>query len=674
MKKEDWAKYFPYSEIRNQQEEAINFALKSFSEGKKFCVLELGTGCGKSAIGLTIARYIYSETVSQNDRSTGSYFLTTQKILQEQYISDFGGFNGPLKSIKSSSNYTCSFNKASCGENLRALKTADRSSKFWKSCSFNCIYKKAKENFLESKEGVTNFPYFLAETQYSGKLVPRQVLVIDEAHNIDSELSKFIEITISDKFCKTFLDLEIPKDLTQTQLVKWISDTYLKSIVEKIRHFESILEKFAGLKEQMNSAEFISIAKKYEMLDKHVCKIRRFLEIYDKDNWVLNELESDQQSSRKIEFKPIDVAPYANEMLYSYGDFIVIMSATILDKDAFAECVGIDKSQMSYMSMPSPFPIENRPIIYHGIGKMSAGSINETLPKMTEAVKLILQQHKNEKGIVHCIHGDSQITMASGQQKALRDVRPGEYVLSYDEKSKMFEAQKVTNFWNRGIKPTLTLELENDKTIICTPDHKFLTRNREWVKAENLTFEDDIINTENHLKIKSITYNIEPVEVFDIEVEGNHNFVVEGVVAHNCNSYKIANYIKNHVKDARILIHDSSDRDEILEKHKKSKKPTVLISPSMTEGIDLKGDLSRFQVLCKVPYPYLGDKLVRKKMNKWKWWYPLQTAKVIIQSIGRSIRSSDDKAITYVLDSDFDNFFKSNQAMFPDCFKSCIKK
>jgi intein/homing endonuclease len=58
----------------------------------------------------------------------------------------------------------------------------------------------------------------------------------------------------------------------------------------------------------------------------------------------------------------------------------------------------------------------------------------------------------------------------------------------------MFEAQKVTNFWNRGIKHTLTLELENGKTIICTPDHKFLTRNRGWVKAEDLNFEDDIID------------------------------------------------------------------------------------------------------------------------------------------------------------------------------------
>ena len=106
--------------------------------------------------------------------------------------------------------------------------------------------------------------------------------------------------------------------------------------------------------------------------------------------------------------------------------------------------------------------------------------------------------------------------------------------------------------------------------------------------------------------------------------------------------------------------------------HINGKKPTVLLSPSMTEGVDLKGDASRFQIICKVPYPYLGDKLIRKRMNKWKWWYPLQTLKVIIQSVGRSVRSKDDQAITYILDSDWDRFYSRNSGLFPADFRNSI--
>ena len=134
-----------------------------------------------------------------------------------------------------------------------------------------------------------------------------------------------------------------------------------------------------------------------------------------------------------------------------------------------------------------------------------------------------------------------------------------------------------------------------------------------------------------------------------------------------------SNLIIENLKDKRILTHDSDNRDRVLWKHENGKQPTVLLTPSMSEGVDLKGDKARFQILCKVPYPYLGDKLVKKRMNKWRWWYPLQTAKTVVQSVGRSIRSMDDHAVTYILDSDWERFYYRNKNMFPKDFRSCLK-
>ena len=59
-------------------------------------------------------------------------------------------------------------------------------------------------------------------------------------------------------------------------------------------------------------------------------------------------------------------------------------------------------------------------------------------------------------------------------------------------------------------------------------------------------------------------------------------------------------------------------------------------------------------------------------MNKWKWWYAFQTTKTVIQSIGRSIRSDKDKAVTYILDEDWDRFYRYNNQLFPKDFKNCI--
>ena len=177
---------FPYPTIRSQQQEAIDFVDNTFQkQGKKFCIIEAGTGVGKSAVGVYAANLL--ET-SKTEKDLGTYFLTTQKILQDQYIEDFSK-NQNMLSLKSSSNYSCKYYKGStCGESLRLLKTADKESKFFKSCSYSCVYRKDKEKFIDGKKGVTNFSYFLSETVYAGKLKPKKLLVIDEAHNFISRI------------------------------------------------------------------------------------------------------------------------------------------------------------------------------------------------------------------------------------------------------------------------------------------------------------------------------------------------------------------------------------------------------------------------------------------------------------------------------------------------------
>ena len=71
----------------------------------------------------------------------------------------------------------------------------------------------------------------------------------------------------------------------------------------------------------------------------------------------------------------------------------------------------------------------------------------------------------------------------------------------------------------------------------------------------------------------------------------------------------------------------------------------------------------------QVPFPYLGDKVVKKKMSKWDWWYDVSTIRTIIQSIGRSIRSETDTAVTYILDSDWKRLYNKSKKMLPKDFE-----
>jgi ATP-dependent DNA helicase DinG len=110
-------------------------------------------------------------------------------------------------------------------------------------------------------------------------------------------------------------------------------------------------------------------------------------------------------------------------------------------------------------------------------------------------------------------------------------------------------------------------------------------------------------------------------------------------------------------------------RDEIIAKHwsystsnGNEKSKSVLISPSLHTGLDLKDDQSRFQIVVKIPYPSRADRWIetKRKLDGGRW-YNWQTALRLVQSCGRSIRSKDDWAKTYVLDSAFSRFIRENK-------------
>ncbi|MDH3396001.1 MAG: DEAD/DEAH box helicase family protein [Nitrosopumilus sp.] len=112
---------------------------------------------------------------------------------------------------------------------------------------------------------------------------------------------------------------------------------------------------------------------------------------------------------------------------------------------------------------------------------------------------------------------------------------------------------------------------------------------------------------------------------------------------------------------------DGKTQDEIISEH--AADPTgVLLSSSLWEGVDLKDDLSRFQIIAKVPYPNYTEKRTKAKMSKFPTWYTSQTLTKLLQGFGRSIRSDDDWAKTYVLDTAANNVFFKAQQMIPRAY------
>lgn len=105
----------------------------------------------------------------------------------------------------------------------------------------------------------------------------------------------------------------------------------------------------------------------------------------------------------------------------------------------------------------------------------------------------------------------------------------------------------------------------------------------------------------------------------------------------------------------RMLSHTSVDREDVLNEFRGS-GDGILVSPSMGTGVDLPGDLLRWQIIVKLPYPSLGDpqRQAQMKTELGQRLYLYDTVCDLVQTYGRAMRSEDDWGDTYLLDGAWD--------------------
>lgn len=526
-------KFFPFKKIRDCQKEILDKIIENWDNHSDF-IIEAPTGIGKSAIAVALCRMFEDQK---------AWILTTQKLLQSQYVNDFGDLG--LTEIKSKENYCCKRDNCNCLEG-RAIATSlakltnykGNSAKFY-SCLKDCNYIEAKVKFLNSPISITNYSYFLNAVKYTEDIETRGLMICDECHSVEKNIMDFIEIEFSEGFATNVLHIDknmLPKD--EENFMAFLSLTYKTRLAGII----------AELKAKMTDCadrERLSISKLYTKYDRHMCKLNRFLEAYalGPKNWIFEIGEEKKFKEHNIlyTFKPLFINMFANDNLFIKANKRIYFSATVISKKNFCNSLGLDEEKTFFMSVGSPFKVENRPIRYTPIAKMSYGNVDGALSKIVDEVDRIVGKFPNEKGIIHT------------------------------------------------------------------------------------------------------------------------------------NNYKIAKYIKENTEFCdRMLIHNSENRADVLNEHMESKESTILLSPSMAEGVDLRDDFSRFQIVCKIPFPFLGDKRISMRKDVDEGWYFTEAIKILCQAVGRSIRNEEDFADTYILDASFEFLYRRNKSLFPKWFKEAV--
>ena len=401
---------------RNQQLEALDFTKKSINSAKKYVMLQMPTGSGKSYFTLMFTNW-YKNHINKNAKFD---IITNSKILQDQYINDYPF----MKNLKGRANYPCDPYNTNCSLGWEICKTVGPK------CGSECPYTNAKEQWQGSDISLTNFHLFNTFAIYTKMITEERksnVLIIDEGHDFESVFCDFISTTLSAKALRKYgFDLKEIEDYddrimrikTIDQYVGFIEKKFLIDIDKKIDWLDKAKGK-ANTKLKNEYAKYIAFC------ESQIGKFKYLITEYDenKDNWVLDITKNTNDkmySGIILDAKPVWGSKYLKEIIFKNYDHVIFMSGSLLDKNMFSYINGIHPKITSYFEIDSDFPIKNRPLYYmKGIGKMSYNKKHETFERQLNFIKKILKKYPDKKGIIHV--GTYEI--ASWLKERLKDKR-----------------------------------------------------------------------------------------------------------------------------------------------------------------------------------------------------------------------------------------------------------
>ena len=148
---------------------------------------------------------------------------------------------------------------------------------------------------------------------------------------------------------------------------------------------------------------------------------------------------------------------------------------------------------------------------------------------LTNRHELLLPEHPSPPDDDReCFSGETLITLIDGETKALKDLKPGDQVLSWDLESNTEASGKITKLHKREVDEYLII---NSKTKV-TKEHPFYISG-SWVPAKELKVGDKLKGTKGAIEIKSIEKVSEPLVVFNLTVDKHNNYFANDALVHN---------------------------------------------------------------------------------------------------------------------------------------------
>lgn len=395
--------YFPMMEPRAPQSQALRFITRAVADGYSDIVIAAPTGVGKTGIGA--AACLWGASFEVAGHAPGGYYLVTQKMLQDQLENDFPRFKPQFRtsagSVKSSSEYPCrQYGTCMAGGMASAAGNKEGGggggSRCGQRADKSCPYTVARSRFDVSSVAVTNYPYLFTEHMNVNVLKPRNVMVLDEAHTLDRQITGFVEVTVD----KESLDAwapdcrPVPEMGSPDEFADWLRQTYLITCGNRLD--------MLGENLQSNGYSNRKMQDEFNRLKNHIGRVNHAVinMASNPGGWVF--WQENVEGELKSMAKPVSAAPFVPMLIDEMSAIRIYLSAYMGPKDVFCRSLGLAPDGVAWLDLDSNFDVDSRLIHVTPVGPMSRQHADQTLPKLLKMCEAILEAHPDEKGVIHC--------------------------------------------------------------------------------------------------------------------------------------------------------------------------------------------------------------------------------------------------------------------------------
>lgn len=321
------------------------------------------TGCGKSPCLISTSRLM---------DASRTLYLTTSKPLQNQLMDDFADSDIGMFSLVGHSSYRCM--QSGFADDFECADGRDRCA-YWRDV-------KTSQSRTHITSNIHNWAS-IALAGDPGRFGKFDLLIIDEAHKLESMLCEILSITVVKRAVSSLLGLSMP-DTNKDNIDIWIS--WAKNAVSVAEH---------SISEQRRYAE---CSRTVKLLTRLSTLLLRIAEIdTSTETWIVEAVDGGYKLT------PAFAEHYAEEYLFRGIPRVILSSATLTPKDL--TYLGLQTQDFDFIDVESGFDPARRPFYYWPLLNVTYETmkIDGCVRQLVNGLDRFIDDRLDRKGITHSV-------------------------------------------------------------------------------------------------------------------------------------------------------------------------------------------------------------------------------------------------------------------------------